>query len=201
MVVMSIIITVRTVNTIIKEFPVIWLFSILTALSLMYIIHAFMKVDRNAALSGLFLVLLAFCMEFLNQWLGPFWIAQRSIYLISAGLPIEKLLLYGIGGTFACMVFMPLVENVRIRWAIILGIGLSMAAFELVLNQTMVFRWIRPWTVVVAFIYYVVGTYLLFRFYFASLRAKAITYSLLTLAALLLGTIHFSSEQIFPLVR
>lgn len=179
----------------------IWLFLILTALSLMYILHVFMKVDRHAALSGLFLVLLAVCMEFLNQRLGPFWIAQDSIYLISAGLPIEKLILYGMGGTFACVVFMPLVENVSIRWAVILGIGLSVAVFELALNQTVVFRWIRPWTVAAAFIYYAVGAYLLFQFYSASVRAKAITYSLLTVAALLLGVIHSFSERVFPLVR
>jgi len=81
---------------------VIWLFSTLAAFSLMFIIHVFMKVDRNAALAGIFLIVLTLSMEFLNQWLGPFWIAQDSIYLISAGLPIEKLLLYGMGGTFAC---------------------------------------------------------------------------------------------------
>ena len=143
----------------------IWLFSTLAAFALMFIIHVFMKVDRNAALAGIFLIVLTLSMEFLNQWLGPFWIAQDSIYLISAGLPIEKLLLYGMGGTFACVVFKPLVENVSIRWAVILGIGLAMAALELLLNQTMVFRWIRPWTVAAAFIYYAVGSYLLFQFY------------------------------------
>ncbi len=179
----------------------IWQFFVLSALSFMYVLHIFMKVNRHAALSGLFLVLLAVCMEFLNQWLGPFWIAQDSIYLLSAGLPIEKLILYGTGGTFACAVFQPLVENVRDRWGIILGIGLSMAVLELVLNQTMVFRWIRPWTVGAAFIYYAVGSYLLFQFYFASFRAKAITYSLLTLAAILLGVTHSFSERTFPLVR
>ena len=179
----------------------IWLFIILSALSFMYMAHIFVKVDRHAALSGIFLVLLAVSMESLNQRLGPFWMAQDSIYLLSAGLPIEKLLLYGIGGTFACTIFVPLLKNALIRWSFIVGIGLAMAVFEFLLNQTMVFRWIRPWTVGAAFIYYTVGSYLLFQFYDASFRAKAITYSLLALAALLLGVTHSFSEQTFPLVR
>ncbi len=147
----------------------VWPFTLLAVFSVLYLLHTFIKVDPRAVLAGLLLVPLALCMEFLNQWIGPFWIAQESVYLILTGLPVEKLILYVVGGTFACATLAdlqsPEIAKIPPRWLGILAIGLLMASLEFMLNSTEVFRWVRPWTVVGASIYYCVGGFLLFRFY------------------------------------
>ncbi len=170
----------------------IWLFTLLLVLGVVALFQPLTQMDRAAALGGLFLIPLALGMEFLNQWIGPFWIAQDSVYLVAVGLPVEKLVLYWVGGTFACAALGKLVEpkasnmverearhmrdarpaGIPARWLGIVGIGAVMAAIEFVLNAGSAFRWVRPWTVAAAFIYYAVGAFLLFRVYEALSRAK-----------------------------
>ena len=165
----------------------VWQFTLVGGLSAIIILHIVVSLDRWAGLSGLFLVLLSLCMESLNQWLGPFWIAQNSTYLILSGLPVEKLILYCLGGTFACLLFK---RYKLVKWAtipsqrlIIVAIAFSMVTLEFFLNQTEAYRWVRPWTAGGAFIYYLVGAFLLLRFYEASPRTKIGTCSALILVA------------------
>jgi hypothetical protein len=184
----------------------VWQFIILTALSIMYVIHVFLKVDAQAALSGFFIVLLALCMELINQQIGPYWIAQGSVYLITSGLPIEKLLLYWVGGTFVCVNLtkpaqLAVMKGVSNRWFMIVGIAVIGTVLELFLNLTEVFRWVRPWTMAGAFIYYLAGAHSLFRFYAASHRTKMAAYGALTITVIILALMTFTSKPIFPLAR
>lgn len=184
----------------------LWQFVMMMSLAGMYEFHVFLKVDRQAVLAGFFLVMLAICMEFFNQWLGPFWIAQESIYQISAGLPVERLLLYFVGGTFVCANLTHLSDKhlagwVSVRWMVIFAIGIVMTLIEFFLNASQVFRWIRPWTMGGAFVYYLIGGYLLFRFYDASPRGKVMVYGVVAAMLLALGTLHFSIDWVFPVVQ
>jgi hypothetical protein len=183
-----------------------WQFTLVAALSVIYVWHVYLYIDPRAALSAVFLVLLALCMESLNALSGPFWIAQDSLYLINVGLPVEKLGLYLVFGTAVCATLGKYKDAGAARivgpGVAILVTGLVLTMLEWFLDRAGLLRWIRPWTAIAAFIYYSLGAYLLIRFYGASLKAKLTTYGILTVVALGLATLQFHyGKQAFPLVR
>lgn len=145
----------------------IWGFTIIATVALLYVVHVFFNGNRWAAVSGAAVLVPALGMELVNVWIGPFWIAQESVYLVLAGCPVEKLVLYAVGGTWACV----MLDQARNRgaadgatpWLGVLGIAALLTTIEWFLNLTQAFRWVRPWTVVGAFGYYAVGAVTLFR--------------------------------------
>ncbi|OGW61088.1 MAG: hypothetical protein A2638_02870 [Nitrospirae bacterium RIFCSPHIGHO2_01_FULL_66_17] len=155
----------------------IWGFTIIATVALLYVVHVFLNVNRWAAVSGAAVLVPALGMELLNGWIGPFWIAQESVYLVLAGCPVEKLILYAVGGTWACV----MLDQARNRgaadgatpWLGVLGVAALLTTIEWFLNLTQAFRWVRPWTVVGAFVYYGVGAVLLFRLYDARSAVSA----------------------------
>lgn len=147
----------------------IWGFTIIGTVALLYVVHVFLNVNRWAAVSGAAVLVPALGMELVNGWIGPFWIAQESAYLVLTGCPVEKLILYAVGGTWACV----MLDQARNRgeadgaipWLGVFGIAALLTTIEWFLNLTQAFRWVRPWTVVGAFVYYGVGAVLLFRLF------------------------------------
>lgn len=145
----------------------IWGFTIWATVALLYVVHVFFNGNRWAAVSGAAVLVPALGMELVNAWIGPFWIAQESVFLVLAGCPVEKLILYTVGGTWACV----MLDQARNRgaagkatpWLGVLGVAALLTTIEWVLNFTQAFRWVRPWTVVGAFIYYGIGAVILFR--------------------------------------
>jgi len=148
---------------------VIWGFTIIGTVALLYVVHVFLNVNRWAAVSGAAVLVPALGMELVNGWIGPFWIAQESAYLVLTGCPVEKLILYAVGGTWACV----MLDQARNRgeadgaipWLGVFGVAALLTTIEWFLNLTQAFRWVRPWTVVGAFVYYGVGAVLLFRLF------------------------------------
>ncbi len=144
-----------------------WSFTILATIALLYMVHVFFNANRWAAVSGAAVLVPALGMELVNAWIGPFWIAQESVYLVAPGCPVEKLILYAVGGTWACSMR----DQARNRnqgagttlWFGVLGVAALLTTIEWFLNFTQAFRWVRPWTVVGAFMYYGVGAVMLFR--------------------------------------
>src|SRR3989338_4647474 len=154
----------------------IWPVTVLATIAVLYVAHVFLKVDRQAAVCGLGLVVLALGMEWLNGWLGQFWISQQSALPVGVGGSVEKLILYLVGGTWACVALARV--SVRAdarysgRWAAVASVALLMTAGEGVFNFTDAFRWVRPWSVFGAFVYYSVGAGLLFLAYDALSKTR-----------------------------
>lgn len=175
----------------------VWLSSVLVIFLSLLFLYVYTKIDPHAALSGLFLIPITFFMEIINEGLGPFWIAQDSAYLIFTGLPVEKLLIYIAGGIFICLSIDlhrqgPSKTSLWKQSSIVIGIALVIVIFELVLNQTTVYRWVRPWTTPTALIYYSLGVYLLFRFYDTSFKTKAMLFAAIIPIVSLLATLRES---------
>lgn len=155
----------------------IWQFLLSVLLSGLFLAHMAAFVDRRAALCGVLLLVPALAMEWLNEAIGPFWVAQESIFLIFVGCPVEKLVVYAVGGSWACMALgrrqgKP-VWGCHPRWAGVLAAAALMATVEWILNAGQSFRWVRPWTVFASLTYYAVGADVMFRTYLRFARAAA----------------------------
>lgn len=188
----------------------VWMFVLITVLALRYVLHVGAKVGGRAPLAGLFLVLATLCAELVNPLLdllpvvltGPFWIAEGSVLRLTPGLPVEKLVLYLVAGTWVAEQY---ARHARLRtpsgrWATIaVGAGL-LAGLEFVLNYTTALRWIRPWVVFTAFTYYGVLLFALLEFYDGSPRSRAVTLAVLAAAAVLLAVLQPGLDEGFPRV-
>lgn len=160
-----------------------WLFVVLFLLSIAYSIDTGRK-NQSALLSGIYLVLLDFVIERINAIFGPLWLAEKSVYLLQVGQPVEVPVIALFGGTFLCNLLPR--ERRIIFISVLFGLGGAIAEYTLTVMGLL--KWLNYWGFIhVVVMYFIIG-YITFNFYYLSRKYQLINFlvTLLIIIALFL---------------